>query len=213
VRINAAYYTYDYDDVQVSVVKTDAGAISTDVVNAASFSTDGLELDVAWLATDSLQFRAQYAYTNRDFNDYPAYLGLDIQPSQGLTPDNQYSLVMDWQMWSSGGSTLDLQISASHTDETLSINSIPGNYSAAGQPSIPVNLRQPTNQERDLVNARLTFNTEMDNGRNVNVALWGRNITDEEYRTFGFNFGPDLGYPVHQWGNPATYGVDIRLDL
>ena len=213
VRINAAYYTYDYDDVQVSVVKTDAGAISTDVVNAASFSTDGLELDVAWLATDSLQFRAQYAYTNRDFDDYPAYLGLNIQPSQGLTPDNQYSLVMDWQMWSSGGSTLDLQISTSHTDETISINSVPGNYTAAGQPSIPVNLSQPTNQERDLVNARLTFNTEMDNGRNVNVALWGRNITDEEYRTFGFNYGPDLGYAVHQWGNPATYGVDIRLDL
>ena len=213
LRINGAYFSYDYDDVQVSVVKTDAGAISTDVVNAASFSTDGLELDVAWLATENLQFRAQYAYTNRDFNDYPPYLGLNIQPTQGLTPDNEYNLIMDWQMWNSGGSTLDLQISASHSDETVSINTVPGNYTAAGQPSIPVNLNQPINQERDLVNARLTFNTELDNGRNVNVALWGRNITDEEYRTFGYNYGPALGFSVHQWGNPATYGVDIRLDL
>ena len=97
LRINGAYYSYEYDDVQVSVVKTDEGAISTDVVNAAGFSTDGLELDVTWLATDSLMFRAQYAYTDRDFDEYPAYLGLNIQPTQGLTPDNQYNVIMDWR--------------------------------------------------------------------------------------------------------------------
>ena len=213
LRINGAYYSYEYDDVQVSVVKTDSGAISTDVVNAASFSTDGLELDMAWLATDNLQFRAQYAYTNRDFDEYPPYLGLNISPTQGLTPENEYNITMDWNMWSAGSSTLDLQVSGHYQDETRSINSIPGNYTAAGQPSIPVNLDQPVNQERTIVNARLTWNTALEDGRNVNVAFWGRNITDEEYRTFGFNYGPSLGYSVHQWGNPPTYGVDIRLDL
>ena len=212
LRINGAYYSYEYDDVQVSVVKTDEGAISTDVVNAAGFSTDGLELDVTWLATDSLMFRAQYAYTDRDFDEYPAYLGLNIQPTQGLTPDNQYNVIMDWQLWSGAGSDLALQMSAAYTEETVSINSVPGNYGDGANP-IPVNLQQPTNQERTLVNARLTWNTAMDDGRNLNVALWGRNITDEEYRTFGYNYGPALGYSVHQWGNPATYGVDIRLDL
>ena len=198
--------------MQVSVVKTDSGAISTDVVNAASYSTDGLELDMAWLATDKLQFRAQYAYTNRDFDEYPAYLGLNIQPTQGLTPDNEYNVIMDWEMWSGAGSTLDLQLSAAYTDETVSINSVPGNYGTGANP-VPVNLSQPVNQERTLVNARLTWNTAMDDGRNLNIALWGRNITDEEYRTFGFNYGPALGSAVHQWGNPPTYGVDIRLDL
>jgi hypothetical protein len=47
----------------------------------------------------------------------------------------------------------------------------------------------------------------------MNITAWGRNITDEQYRTFGFNFGADLGFAVHQWGNPATYGVDFSLDL
>ena len=213
LRINGAMYRYSYDDVQVSVVKTDAGAISTDVVNAAGFETQGLELDLTWLITDSLRVRGQYAYTDRDFDKYPAYLGLNIQPTQGLTPDNEYNLVVDWQLWSGGGSDLALQVSAAHQDETVSINSVPGNYTAPGAPSIPVNLDQAVNQDRTLVNARLTWNTAMDDGRNVNVAFWGRNITDEEYRTFGYNYGPALGYSVHQWGNPATYGVDIRLDL
>ncbi|MBL6902550.1 MAG: TonB-dependent receptor, partial [Luminiphilus sp.] len=212
LRINGAYYTYDYDDVQVSVVKTDSGSISTDVVNAAKFSTEGLELDVAWLATDTLQLRAQYAYTNRDFDDYPIYLGLNIPPSQGLTPDNEYNLIMDWALLNAGGNSLDFQLSAAYKDETVSINTVPGNYGSGTNP-VPVNLDQATNQERTLVNARLTFSRELEDSRSVSLALWGRNITDEEYRTFGYNYGPSLGYAVHQWGNPATYGLDIRLDL
>ena len=54
MRINAAVFSYDYDDVQVSVIKSDDGGVSTDVVNAAGFSTDGLELDLAFLVTDTL---------------------------------------------------------------------------------------------------------------------------------------------------------------
>jgi outer membrane receptor protein involved in Fe transport len=213
MRINAALFTYDYDDVQVSVIKSDEGGISTDVVNAASFGTQGLELDMAFLVTESLQLRAQYAYTDRDYDDFPAYQGLNIMPTQGLTPENAYNLVMDWSLVNSGSNSVDLQISANYQDETISITSVPTRYTAAGQPAIPVNLQQASNQDRTLVNARLSWNRAMDNGRNLNIAAWGRNITDEEYRTFGFNFGADLGFATHQWGNPATYGVDIRIDL
>ena len=34
MRLNAAVFSYDYDDVQVSVIKSDDGGVSTDVVNA-----------------------------------------------------------------------------------------------------------------------------------------------------------------------------------
>lgn len=213
MRINAALFNYDYDDVQVSVIKTDDGGISTDVVNAASFGTQGLELDMAFLVTESLQLRAQYAYTDRDYDDFPDYQGLPIMPTQGLTPKNAYNVIMDWSLINTGSNSVDLQISANHTDETVSITSVPTLYNAAGQPSIPVNLQQASNQERTLVNARLSWNRAMDDGRNLNIAAWGRNITDEEYRTFGFNFGAALGFATHQYGNPATYGVDIRIDL
>ena len=50
----------------------------------------------------------------------------------------------------------------------------------------------------------------MYNGQTLSIALWGHNITDEEYRSFSFNFGPDLGLSLGQWGAPATYGVDLR---
>ena len=57
MRLNAAVFSYDYDDVQVSVIKSDDGGVSTDVVNAASFGTEGLELDLAFLVTDTMTLR------------------------------------------------------------------------------------------------------------------------------------------------------------
>ena len=213
MRVNAAVFSYDYDDVQVSVLKSDDGGVSTDVVNAASFGTEGLELDLAFLVTDTMTVRAQYAYTDREYDDFPSYQGLAIQPTQGLTPENAYNVVMDWNMLNFGSSSIDLQVSANYQDETVSITSSATSYTAAGQPAIPANMQQPSNQERTLVNARLSWSSELEGGQRLNITAWGRNITDEQYRTFGFNFGAALGFPVHQWGNPATYGIDFSLDL
>jgi iron complex outermembrane receptor protein len=213
MRVNAAVFSYDYDDVQVSVIKSDDGGVSTDVVNAASFGTEGLELDLAFLVTDTMTVRAQYAYTDREYDDFPSYQGLAIHPTQGLTPENAYNVVMDWNMLNFGSNSIDLQVSANYQDETVSITSSTTSYTAAGQPAIAANMQQPANQERTLVNARLNWSSELEGGQRLNVTAWGRNITDEQYRTFGFNFGAALGFPVHQWGNPATYGIDFSLDL
>jgi len=213
MRLNAAVFSYDYDDVQVSVIKSDDGGVSTDVVNAASFGTEGLELDLAFLVTDTMTVRAQYAYTDREYDDFPDYQGLSITPTQGLTPENAYNVVVDWNMLNFGSNSIDLQVSANYEDETVSITSSTTSYTATGQPAIAANMQQPSNQERTLVNARLSWSSELEGGQRLNVTAWGRNITDEQYRTFGFNFGAALGFPVHQWGNPATYGVDFSLDL
>jgi outer membrane receptor protein involved in Fe transport len=213
MRLNAAVFSYDYDDVQVSVIKSDDGGVSPDVVNAASFGTEGLELDLAFLVTDTMTLRAQYAYTDREYDDFPSYQGLMIEPTQGLTPENAYNVVVDWNMLNFGSNSIDLQVSANYQDETVSITSSTTSYTATGQPAIPANMQQPSNQERTLVNARLTWSSELEGGQRLNVTAWGRNITDEQYRTFGFNFGAALGFGVHQWGNPATYGVDFSLDL
>ena len=213
MRLNAAVFSYDYDDVQVSVIKSDDGGVSTDVVNAASFGTEGLELDLAFLVTDTMTVRAQYAYTDREYDDFPDYQRLSITPTQGLTPENAYNVVMDWNMLNFGSNSIDLQVSANYQDETVSITSSTTSYTATGQPAIPANMQQPSNQERTLVNARLSWSSELEGGQRLNVTAWGRNITDQQYRTFGFNFGAALGFPVHQWGNPATYGVDFSIDL
>ena len=224
LRLNAALYNYTYDDVQVSTVKSNNGGISTEIDNAAELSSTGLELDFAWLITDTVSLSGNYAYIDREFDVFPSIPNANaaipeqqITPTNGITPENAAYIALDWAILNSSDSSLDFQISANYQDRTISIGSSPSNYnqSTGLNPTddVPVNFQQAANQSRTLVNARLTWAMELADGNRVSVAAWGRNITDEDYRTFGYNFGADLGLAVHQWGDPATYGVDVIVDF
>ena len=63
----------------------------------------------------------------------------------------------------------------------------------------------------NLLNASLTYKGDL-----VDVTLWGRNITDEEYGVRGFYFGNDPrdGYTAKNWeqfGEPAVFGVKVDI--
>ena len=214
MRFNGALFQYTYEDVQVSTVRSnpDSG-ISTEVDNAAEQTTTGLELQVIWALTDSLTMTGNYAYIDRDYDEFPPFVDLVVMPTQGLTPENAAYLAFDWKMMQRGNDSLNFRLAGNYQDSTVSITTSSSIYSATGAPNIPVNFQQPANHSRTLVDARLTWNREMDSGRALSVSAWGKNITDAEYRTFGFNLGSALGLPLHQWGDPATYGVDITLNL
>jgi len=213
VRLNLAYYSYEYDDVQVSSVKSDGGAISTEIDNAAKLSRDGFELEAAWLVTDRLRLSGNYSYLDGGYDSFPPFYDLTITPSNGLAPESAAFVALDWDLIQSGKHTVSFNLSGNYQDETVSIGSSTSVYSETGFPSIPVNFQQPVNQSRTLVNTRLTWSYEGSGGVSVSVSAWGKNITDEDYRTFGYNLGAALGLPVHQWGDPATYGVDVSLSL
>jgi len=205
-------------------VKSNGGGISTEIDNAAELSSEGLEVDFAWLLTDSVSLTGNYAYIDRSFDVFPAIPNQNpriedqqITPTNGITPESAAYLALNWAIMDTGSTSLDFQISGNYQDETISIGSSPSNYSmgTTGDPSddIPVNYQQAPNQSRTIVNARLTWGQDLGDGRSLSIAAWGRNITEEDYRTFGYNFGADLGIAVHQWGDPATYGVDIVMDF
>ena len=212
-RLNASLYSYDYDDVQISTVKSDANGLSTEIDNAAKLSREGLEIEAAWLITDRLQLTANYSYIDGSYDAFPPYLGLTITPTEGLAPENSAYVALDWDVLRMGKNVVSFNLSANYQDATESIGASTSLYTAAGAPQIPVNYQQPINQSRTLVNTRLTWAYESDTGTEIRVSAWGQNITDEDYRTFGYNLGADLGLPVHQWGNPATYGVDISVSM
>jgi outer membrane receptor protein involved in Fe transport len=212
-RLNASLYDYEYDDVQVSTVKSDANGLSTEIDNAAKLSREGIEIEAAWLITDRLQLSGNYSYIDGSYDSFPPYLGLTITPTDGLAPENSAYVALDWDLLRRGNHVVSFNLSGNYQDATESIGASTSLYTAQGAPSIPVNFQQPINQSRTLVNTRLSWTYTGDSGTQFMVSAWGRNITDEEYRTFGYNLGADLGLPVHQWGDPATYGVDISVSM
>ena len=214
VRFNATYFNYEYSDMQVSTIDTTGGNLAQQTDNAAEASRDGFEIDAAWAVTPSLRLKATYAFIDGDFDEFPDFLGLDVRAQPGMLPESSATFVMDWDLIKAGNGTLNLQLVANYQDEAVSIATTQGAYVSAAYPTpVPVAFDQEVNQSRTLVDARLSWLHEMDNGQALSIALWGRNITDEEYRSFSFNFGPDLGLSLGQWGAPATYGVDLRYQF
>lgn len=131
-----------------------------------------------------------------------------------MLPESAATLVLDWDVFEIEKGTVNLQLVGNFQDESVSIATAQAAHTSAQFPApVSVSFEQRKNQSRTLVDARLSWIRPMDNGGALNISLWGRNITDEEYRTFSFNFGPTLGLNLSRWGSSATLGVDVRYQF
>lgn len=68
MRLNAAVFNADYTNLQVSLYDPLAFAFITG--NAGSASTQGLELDAQWAATDNLTISTYLSFLNAEYDDY-----------------------------------------------------------------------------------------------------------------------------------------------
>ena len=215
MQFNAAAFMYEYEDLQVSTVLAQGNTVTSAIGNAGEAEREGVELSLAWLLTDNLVATVNYSHVNGDFDRYPgvtangAFLPLDNIAQRGMSPDDQVSFSVDWQFLNFGASAVTLSMNGAWQSETNSVPVSTGVYSTAGPRDTPVAFEILENQDRFIMNARLSWDLELQSGGEVSVAVWGMNVTDEEYRAFGFNYGEGLGFNVHQYGPPATYGVDF----
>lgn len=198
VRLNAAFYQTNYEDIQrSSIVPAPGGGSTTVIKNAAEASIDGLELTAIWAPTDSLSF-----VLNLDTFDaeYDKWIDIDAatllpydrssQPFPGS--DLSYSLSVRWDQQVSLGD-LNLTLDYVYSDEALLT------------PERPKATRI-YREEYGMVNARVSL--AMDNG--WEVAVLGKNLNDEEYLTSIVDLGVSLGNTVAMVNQPRYWGVQIK---
>lgn len=70
--LNTSLFYQEFDDKLVSSQKQDAdtGLLFAAPVNASKATVYGLELDVAWQATEALQLTASYTYLDTEYDDF-----------------------------------------------------------------------------------------------------------------------------------------------
>ena len=73
VQLNAAIFMTDYSDLQVAIFQ----GTNFTVENAAQADLSGIEVDVRWAATDSLELGASLAYLDFEFDEYSAGCTID----------------------------------------------------------------------------------------------------------------------------------------
>lgn len=199
LRFNAAYFYYDFQNIQVQIIPAGTQGI-VQTTNAAAATIQGLDIDFQYLVTENLTLSGGAAWMDGEYDDFKDTVSYPRSPREGFpesidasgndtirTPDFTGNLTAEYRIRSGMGDF----------PATLTVSHNSGFYFGADN-----RLEQ---EEYTLVNATFGWRSSDDK---YGVTLWGRNLTDEEYWTQGVPSGlGDLVAPAA----PMTYGV--RFDV
>jgi iron complex outermembrane receptor protein len=204
-------------DLQVNSVAEQNGALVSGINNAGKAKRDGLEVSLTWQLANSFVANVNWAHINGDFDEYPANIApngsiLDVNAlglvGRGLAPDDQVTWSIDWDLFQSASSLVSWNLNGSWQTETQSLL-VEGDVIGG----LPVAMDTRKIDERTLINSRLSWEYELSGGNILTVAAWGMNLTDEDYRTFGYGLRAGLGVNTQMYGAPRTYGLDVSISL
>lgn len=210
MTFNAAVFFYDYQDAQIFNNLTDPifGLPSQSISNAKEMEMWGLDVDVVWHPADGLTLRGAVGYLDSEFVEASLFdsLGneavLDGERPQN-SPEWSASLLAHYE-WSFGGGTMTAQADMSYTDEILFSN---GLLVDDGQGGLVYDRNGQLGEDAvTLWNARLSWRSS---ANTIEVAAWGRNITDEEYRSNMFELTDTIGADQVLRGTPRSFGFDV----
>lgn len=197
LRFNAAVFSTDYTDVQLSAIISGGGqgaAVTTSILNAGTARIRGFEVESV-LRLGDFTLSGSLSHIDPEYTQIASSV-----PASVVTLASSFSLVSRWQ-WNLAASynarigphTLRLRAGYDWRSETTFAN-IPPAHPSNTQPSY------------GLFNASATF--EMRNG--LEFQLWAANLFDEEYIVVTSNFYNSLGFTPGYPGAPRTYGLNVR---
>jgi iron complex outermembrane receptor protein len=171
VRLNAAFFHNDFDDLQINSLNAEAGG-GTIVQNAAEATVHGFEFELSTNPVDGLNLFATLATAWSDYQELDdAALAGRVELGDDLpgTPELTASLGGDYSFAVGQG---EMSIGADYYHQK---KHQPGTSTS---PTIQV----PT---IDIINAYVRYTTP---GESWDFTLAGKNLTDEEYFFTGFSF-------------------------
>lgn len=193
LRLNIAAFLYDYQDLQVN----DFVSGATVLLNAGAATIQGFELESAFQLNEHLAIGLDYGYLDFEYDEF-VIGGVDIADSTRapFAPEHTLHAWSTWTLSLGSKGELRARLDASYTDEYV--------FS-------PTLFERGTADERTIVDARVSWAGIPAAGGELTFALWGQNITNEEFREFGTDFGA-LGFTTNVYGSLATWGVDVIFD-
>jgi outer membrane receptor protein involved in Fe transport len=196
-RLAAFYMDRDDQQVRGSFLIPQPGGATTFVdytSNAAEGENYGAEAEIDWRASDRLQLWVNLGWLETEFENYVNVFGEDLAGrDQAQAPNYQYSLGGQLELGRGFFMRLELE----------------------GRDDFYFSDRHDARAESyDLLHGRLGYAST-----NWSLALWGRNLTDEDYYVRGFgSFGNDprkdyVTENYFQYGAPRMVGVSASYSF
>ncbi|MFS1523133.1 TonB-dependent receptor [Microbulbifer sp. 2304DJ12-6] len=210
--LNGALFYNEFDNFQLSVFE---GKFASSVIfNVPEYETKGVEVEAVALVHESLQLTVAYGYLDAEYKKFPSDFTYFDKGDAGTpySPENSLTLGMDWRIAQTGFGLWDLRIDYSYRDDYVPF--IDPDQNAASKMG-----------DRALLNARLAISEiKLGDSGTLQIALWGQNLTDEDYRINTIPFGgvdqridpngdSGVGWTTSYFGDPRTYGIEVRYNF
>ena len=190
VRLNAAAFLSDYQEVQVTFFDSLGGPVTA---NSGSVDIAGLELELTALVTANLRLDVGYGYLDADYDEINPIAGLSLTidesaklvnaPAHSFNAGLEYGIPLQ-------GNELALRLDYAYTDDVFN--------DSQNSPFL-------FQKAYDTLNASLRFSM----GESLDVVAFVENLTDERFVESGdSNFG--LGFHEANYNRPREYGVTLR---
>lgn len=198
LRVNATLFTMEYNDkqeeLQLPSDQTDTGQ-KTVVINPSSATISGVELDVQAYLADGLSLRANLGYLDSEYDDF---VYTDVEGAVVDLSDLEFRRAPEWTgtldatyEWAVGGGNAWVRGSYRYIDDHFT--SITNNPESA-------------NGSQGLVDASINYAV-----RGIQFSLFGRNLTDEDTYTHGYEVAGLWSYAATR--RPRTYGLEVVYDF
>jgi iron complex outermembrane receptor protein len=190
LRVNAAAFYIDYDDLQVSQLVPLCCVV---IGNAATATIEGFEIEVLYRPMPGLDLNASYSWLDAEFDSFEGGATAD---NSGNTlpraPENKFNFgaQYDWQVGDLG--VLFARIDWTYQSEIF--------FEASNTPL-------EVQDSYEILDARLALRSHDDSWE---VALWGKNLDDELVKTHIVAFAP-FQQQLNLYQPPRTWGVTLRF--
>jgi iron complex outermembrane receptor protein len=186
LRFNAAIYYNENENLQATEVVNGIRVIR----NTGENESWGAEMDFQALMGDAFTLEGSWGY--RDTNDKSTSNSRAREGFHQGSLSLIYAQPMNWGY-------LDARFNVTYQDDQLFSSSVYGN-----------------SDSYTLYSARFGVSEiQLGDAGSVRVAIWGNNLTDEEYVAYGQDLGVNqgLGYAGISFGAPRTYGIDFTYEF
>lgn len=202
LRLNAAIFTSDYQDMQQSVQQLIPGTLinQTLVANVGAATISGFEAEATALLTDVFTISASVGYLDASYDEFMADLG------DGLGVIDRTYLPMPYAPKWSNSVTFNYKddFDFGRVTAQASVRHMTDMYTSFSTLNATTDLTM--RQSNTVVDGSLSL--ELPDGR-WRVSLWGKNLTDELVINNTFGVGNLLASRVYQ--PPREIGVDLSL--
>ena len=204
MRFNSSVFYYVYKDLQILLAEANLPVART--VNASEVTGYGWDSEIVYLATEDLTFSANFLALNAEYTedvvDQTGTVRFEKGSKRPWSPDWAGTIAMNYVIDLGDTGELRTNLTYSYRDDQLE----------RGTQVTEIYTNEDNSQKGyGLLNGRVTFYTADEHWE---VALWGKNILDEDYRNnINASANSVAGVLTTVQGEPATYGLEATYNF